>query len=369
MQLIPLKSRAVRRAIRELETPDCNSQLLIRTTRMNWKAHDLNRPRPPVIEPSAEPWSVEPSSDAVVLFDGTEKSLENWESQAGGSTKWIVRDGALEAVPGSGYVFTRMGFGDCQLHIEWAAPLPAEGVGQGRGNSGLFFMGLYEIQILDSYQNDTYPDGQAGSIYGQHPPLVNACRPPGHWQSYDLVFRRPHFRPDGSLLQPARVTLLHNGVLVQDAAELWGPTGWLQHDPYQAHGDRLPLSLQDHGNPVRFRNIWLRAISETAEVGSTVPTSEPVVRLTPVALTRYVGRYETEQGTACRFRIREVLQEHRLQCALYGDRWLDLVPHSTTEFSFRWTAGRIEFSVENEGTPASVWIQVAEKEIKARKVD
>jgi hypothetical protein len=158
---------------------------------------------------------------------------------------------------------TRRTFGDVQLHIEWATPAPPSGTGQDRGNSGVYLMGMYELQILDSYGNDTYPDGQAGSLYGQEPPLVNACRVPGAWQTYDIVFRRPRFAPDGKLVAPARITVLHNGVLVQDGAAFWGRTRHAARATYESHADRLPLSLQDHGNPTRFRNIWIRELAET----------------------------------------------------------------------------------------------------------
>ncbi len=164
----------------------------------------------------------------------------------------------MEVVPGSGGMETRQDFGDVQLHLEWKAPNPPAGQGQDRGNSGVFFMGRYEVQILDSYDNDTYPDGQAGAIYGQYPPLVNPVRPPGQWQSYDIVFRRPRFHPNGTLRAPARMTVVFNGVLVHDAAELVGPTSHHERLPYATHPDRLPLSLQDHGHPVRFRSIWIR---------------------------------------------------------------------------------------------------------------
>jgi hypothetical protein len=145
-----------------------------------------------------------------------------------------------------------------QLHVEWAAPSPPSGDGQNRGNSGVFLMGRYEVQVLDSYRNTTYPDGQAAALYGQYPPLVNASRPPGEWQTYDIVFRRPRFDANGKLLSKARVTVFHNGVLVQDAVELTGPTAHHARPAYSAHPDRLPILLQDHGDPVRYRNIWLR---------------------------------------------------------------------------------------------------------------
>src|SRR6266852_4748219 len=176
-----------------------------------WKIHDPDRPLPPVIEPgtaSTQDAPGRPPSDAVVLFDG--KDLSKWAHKDGSAAKWKVENG---------YIYTREAFGDCQLHVEFAEPVPPKGESQERGNSGVFLMGLYEIQVLDSYENKTYADGQAASVYGQYPPLVNASRAPGQWQSYDIVFRGPRFAKDGKLLGPARVTVLHDGVLVQDNVE------------------------------------------------------------------------------------------------------------------------------------------------------
>ncbi|MDQ6885918.1 MAG: DUF1080 domain-containing protein [Gemmatimonadota bacterium] len=228
---------------------------------MSWPIHDLSRPQPPKVDPGPAPSEQSPPpSDAVVLFDG--RAASEWVDSGGAPTRWMVHDGYLEAVPGSGSVRSRQSFGDCQLHIEWMTPTPPHGSGQERGNSGVFLMGIYEIQVLDSYDNVTYPDGQAAAVYGQYPPLVNASRPPGQWQSYDIAFRAPRFGPSGALLRPARVTVLHNGVLVQDDVELTGPTGHHVRPPYKAHAERLPLGLQDHENPVRFRNIWIRDLRD-----------------------------------------------------------------------------------------------------------
>jgi hypothetical protein len=202
-----------------------------------------------------------PPSDAIVLFDG--KDLSQWE---GG--QWQVKDGCMIAA-GDNNTWERQGlntkqaFGDCQLHIEWASPEKVEGVEQERGNSGVFIMGLYEVQILDSYENPTYRDGQAAAIYKQHPPLVNVCRKPGEWQTYDIVFEAPRFDAQGNLTRPAFVTVLHNGVLVQNHFEIQGATAWDQVPKYTAHASKLPLSLQYHHNPVRFRNIWIRELPPT----------------------------------------------------------------------------------------------------------
>ncbi len=220
--------------------------------------HDMERPRPPVVTPGNGTIGMTPPSDAVVLLEGSD--LGAWESADGGSARWTAGDGYVEVAPQTGAIRTKEAFGDVQLHLEWASPADAEGEGQDRGNSGLFFMSTYEVQILDSYDNDTYPDGQAASVYGQYPPLVNATRPPGAWQSYDVVFRRPHFDANGALVRPATITLFHNGVLVQDHVALVGPTSHKVRTPYEAHADALPIVLQDHGHRVRFRNVWVRRL-------------------------------------------------------------------------------------------------------------
>jgi len=226
-----------------------------------WKIHDRSRPLPPVIDPgtaSTQDASGRAPSDAVVLFDG--KDLSKWAHKDGSAAKWKVANGYAEVVPKTGYIYTRQVFGDCQLHVEFAEPLPPTDEDQGRGNSGVFLMGLYEIQVLDSYQNKTYADGQAAAVYGQYPPLVNAARPPGQWQSYDIVFHGPRFDAAGKLQRPARVTVFHNGVLVQDNVTPTGPTEHEARPPYKPTPEKLPLALQDHGDPVRYRNIWIREL-------------------------------------------------------------------------------------------------------------
>src|SRR5689334_14948075 len=228
----------------------------------NWLDHDRARPLPAVITPavpSTQDQVGKAPSDATVLFDG--KDLSQWASMDGSPTKWIVKDGYMECVKGSGYVRTLQNFGDCQLHIEWATPTPPHGEGQGRGNSGVF-LGLdrYEVQVLDSVENKTYADGSAASIYGQYPPLVNATLPPGQWQTYDIIWTAPRFDAEGKLLAKACVTIFHNGVLVQNNTEFTGPDPWIGRPAYSAHPERLPIAFQDHGNPVRFRNVWVREL-------------------------------------------------------------------------------------------------------------
>ncbi len=213
-------------------------------------------PVPPII--TANPGSV--PSDAIVLFDGN--SLDGWQPVRAGESGWKIVDGAMVIEPNAKPCdqVTKQTFGDIQLHLEFRTPAEVKGKSQERGNSGIYFMGLYELQVLDSYNNPTYVNGQAGSIYKQHPPLVNASRPPGEWQTYDAVFVAPRFAADGTLVTPARITALHNGVLVQHDSILKGPTVWRGQPAYKAHAEKLPLLLQDHRNPVSYRNIWVREL-------------------------------------------------------------------------------------------------------------
>ena len=221
---------------------------------------------PAIVTPGDTNKCAAPPSDAIVLFDGSEKTLnENWTDNKGAPSVWKVVDGALECVKKAGYIQTKQKFGSCQVHLEWASPAKVEGDGQGRGNSGVFLMSYYEVQILDTYENTTYADGQAGALYGRKKPLVNVCRKPGEWQSYDIIFHRPLFDSAGKITRRATFTVLHNGVLIQDHSTLSGGTGWNgphAASEYQAHPDKLPFTIQDHGNPVRFRNIWLRELND-----------------------------------------------------------------------------------------------------------
>jgi hypothetical protein len=199
-----------------------------------------------------------PPPDAIILFDG--KNLDKWVSSVNsGAARWTVSNGVLTVKSHAGAIRTKQSFGDCQLHIEWRTPTPAKGEGQGRGNSGIFLQSQYELQVLDSYKAETYSNGQAGSIYKQYPPLANACLPPGQWQSYDIFYKAPVFHEDGSLESPASITVVQNGILVQNNAAIKGKTLYVGHPWYEAHG-MLPLELQDHGNPVSYRNIWIREI-------------------------------------------------------------------------------------------------------------
>jgi len=218
-------------------------------TAREWKS-GIVWPEPPVVEPGPVG---SPPADAIVLFDG--KDLSQWN----GGQKWLVEDGV--ATSRGGGISTRQGFGDCQLHVEWASPSKVKGHGQGRGNSGIYMMGKYEVQILDSFENETYFDGQAGAIYKQSPPMVNACRPPGAWQTFEIIFRAPRFAEDGSVERPAAMTVLHNGLVIHSHFELAGATAWHKPPEYKPHPDKLPIHIQFHGNPVRFRNIWVRELA------------------------------------------------------------------------------------------------------------
>jgi len=199
-----------------------------------------------------------PPSDAIVLFDGTDFS--HWEDQKGGPVGWTIVDGAMQVKPKTGGIRTKRAFGDVQLHVEWATPAAVEGKGQERGNSGIFLMGQYEVQVLDSHENPTYFHGQAGAVYKQHAPLVNASRKPGEWQTYDIVFEAPAFNEHGKVVKRAQFTVFHNGVLVQHYAEVMGVTTHMGPPYYNAHSGKLPLGLQDHEDLVRFRNIWIREL-------------------------------------------------------------------------------------------------------------
>jgi hypothetical protein len=228
------------------------------------KVHETDptkQPQPKVVTP--KPYDAEAAkapAGAKILFDGTEATAKNWTATNGEPTKWKLVDGALESVRHGGYIQSKEQFGSCQLHIEFATPSEAKGNSQGRGNSGVFLMGQYEVQVLDSYENVTYPDGQCGALYGRAKPLVNASRKPGEWQTFDITFHRPLFNEKGEVTRPAKFHVLHNGELIHDKVELSGGTGWAgphAASEYKKHADKGPLQMQDHGNPVRFRNIWL----------------------------------------------------------------------------------------------------------------
>jgi len=315
-------------------------------------SHDRNIPPPPVVDPGypgTQDKSGKAPSDAVVLFAGGD--LSQWCDMEGKPTKWIVRDGVMECVKGSGYIRTLQNFGDCQLHVEWAAPTPAEGKGQGRGNSGVFLGGTrYEVQVLDSYQNKTYSDGSAASIYGQYAPLVNATRPPGQWQTYDILYTAPRFEPDGKLQSPARITVIHNGVLVQNNVEPTGPTGWIDRAPYSPHPVKQPIAFQDHGNPVRYRNVWVRELGDPGRSEYTLPKD---------LLDSYCGKYEGGP---------EVRREGNNLTADVGGAKLIFFAESPTKFFAKTTDVQLEFKAGAEGQSTEmIWSVGDEGERRAKK--
>jgi len=222
-----------------------------------WHVHDPNRAQPVIVTPGTT-FSAQatPPSDAIVLFNGTD--LSGWTDLKGQPAPWEIVDGAMVAKKSD--IRTKQEFGDIQLHVEFCEPVPAVDSGQGRGNSGVFFMGKFELQVLDCYGSKTYPDGQTAALYGQHPPLVNACRPPGEWQTYDAVFTAPRFTDSGDLKSPAWITVFHNGVVVQNHQAYLGPTGHKIFPKYAPMPATGPLALQFHNNPTKFRNIWVRPI-------------------------------------------------------------------------------------------------------------
>ena len=219
------------------------------------KLTEVWEPVPEVITPGE---ATAPPSDAIVLFDG--KNFNEWEGIKEVDVKWKLGDGAMTVVKKAGNIRTKKAFGSCQLHIEWRTPSVVKGEGQGRGNSGIFLQERYELQVLDSYENVTYSNGQAGSIYKQHIPLVNVCRKPGEWQTYDIIFTAPVFSEDGSIKTPAYFTVLQNGVLILNNVELRGSTAFIGEPTYEKHNVKEPLQLQDHGDAVSYRNIWIREL-------------------------------------------------------------------------------------------------------------
>jgi hypothetical protein len=220
-----------------------------------WHIHDGNRPQPRIVAPGATPGAA-PADATVLLGPGNDGSA--WQMTSGAALTWPLKDGVLQS--GKGMIETKAQFTDFQLHVEFATPKEVKGDGQGRGNSGVFLLGQFEVQVLDSYQNKTYPDGQAAAMYGQYPPLVNASRGPGEWQTYDIIFSAPRLSASGTVDKPAIVTVIHNGVVVHNATAYQGPTAHKVINPYVPASAKGPIRLQDHGNPVHFRNIWIREL-------------------------------------------------------------------------------------------------------------
>jgi hypothetical protein len=337
------------------------------STPNRWFQHDIRCPKAPVVAPVDNIATIPAPKDAVILFDGA--NLDAWQSLDGGSARWKVTGGFMEVAPGTGAIETKSKFGDVQLHVEWASPNPPVGTGQDRGNSGIFLMGEYELQVLDSYHADTYADGQAGAIYGQYPPLANASRPPGEWQTYDIAFRRPRFDQDGKLLEPARITLIHNGILIQNNEDLLGRTSWLQSLPYEAHPDRGPIQLQDHGHPVRFRNMWIRDLPERA-----LPTAQDLARPQIVSLTTQVlesltGQYAMGPNPDAPPVTISRSDGHLLVKLSFRPTPLVIEPISPTEFLMPHTDGRFTFQHDQEGRVTGVLFKIGDGERVMKKIN
>ncbi len=278
-----------------------------------WAIHDMNRPQPVRVEPGtfgSQEKPGTPPSDAVILFGGKAEDLEKWQADKTPeeATKWEVKDGVLQCVPGAGYIRTKEQWADCQLHIEWSAPTPPEGKSQGRGNSGVFLMGQVEVQVLDNYDNPTYADGFAGSVYGVNPPMANPLNKPGEWQTYDIVFRKPVFK-DGQEIDPGYLTVFVNGVLVQDHTALGGGGGHRARSKSRAFPDAGPLKLQDHGNPVRYRNIWYRPLPKRAIEGgdASVMSEEATAAKRAETAKKLRDEAASLQGQARTLRLMESL--------------------------------------------------------------
>lgn len=328
----------------------------------HWGIHDMNRPKPQVVVPgkaSTQDKAGTAPSDAIVLFNGN--GLGEWCSMEGEKPKWKATNDYMETVGGSGALRTWQAFGDCQLHVEWAAPTPAKGNGQGRGNSGIFLMGQYEIQVLDSYQNDTYADGQASAIYGQYPPLVNANRKPGEWQTYDIIFTRPRFKDSGELKSPAIVTVLLNGVLTQNHTKILGPTNWQNIGEYKKHPDKMFLALQDHSNPVRYRNMWIRELPE----GGHAQKGKKQIALPDNIMQKYVGQYKVGENG----KISVAIKDGQLYIQPNNNSWYPLNAHSKTEFSTSILAADVVFELDENGNPLSLIEYMGGGETKGIKLE
>lgn len=314
------------------------------TRHSGWKQHSMSRPKPAVVTPAKN--YGEPPADAVVLFSGN--SLDAFRTQSSKPAGWTLGDGYFEVKPGQGAIQTIAKFGDVQMHLEWASPNPAVGQGQDRGNSGVFFMGQFEVQVLDSFKADTYADGQAGAMYGQYPPLANAAKAPGEWQTYDIAFRRPRFDKQGNLTEPARLTLIHNGILVQNNEIFYGPTSWLHFDPYTKLPEKGPIEFQDHGHKVRFRNIWVRELADRP-----APTPEElkpieVIKVDPAYLKSLAGEYQLSNRPGGKPATVKAAEDHLL--VRYPNRLTEmkLVPVAKNRFQFTETDAQFEFSEDGQ---------------------
>lgn len=327
-------------------------------TPSGWRQHDVRRPKPPVVAPGSAVSESKAPADAVVLFDG--EDLDAWTSADGGKAAWKVADGAFEVAPGTGAIQTRESFGDVQLHVEWASPNPPRGKGQDRGNSGIFLMGKFELQVLDSYKADTYADGQAGALYGQYPPLYNASRPPGEWQTYDVAFHAPRFDASGTLLEPARMTVFFNGVLVENNEMLSGNTSWLEATPYEPGVVQGPIQLQDHDHPVRFRNIWLRKLPERPAPSPADRHEPQIVKLPDAELDALAGVYSTGADAHAMQVVMTRHGDHLFFKLPFRPSPLEIIPVSATRFEFPQTDGRFDFEKGPDGRVTGVRMTIGD---------
>jgi hypothetical protein len=316
-----------------------------------WRQHDTARPLPPRVDPASSRLPTPAPPDAVVLIPADGSSLDAWEHEDGGPAPWTVTDEAVVIAPGTGAIQTREAFGDLQLHLEWQPADEPHKTGQDRSNSGVFFLdGRYEVQILDTYDNQTYADGAAGAIYGQFPPLANALRPPGEWQAYDLFFRGPRFAADGTVQEPARLTVLLNGILIQNNEVLSGMTMWLESIPYEAHPPTGKILLQDHGSPVRFRNVWLRETPPRPAPPDGYGALDPVPLSGP-EYDRLTGAYDRGGGDL--FVIERTADGIGLSMP-WRPGILRLLPRSSTVFQLAATAGEVAFTLNDDGAPTAL---------------
>ena len=322
-----------------------------------WRQHDVSRPAPPRVEPAAT--YAAPPSDATVLIPAAPSgpgALAAWEAPGGGPAPWRVEGGAVVVEPGSGPIQTTADFGDLQLHVEWRAADEPEKTSQNRSNSGVFLIdGRYEVQILDTYDNATYADGTAGAIYGQFPPLAQALRPSGEWQAYDVFFRGPRFGPGGAVEEPARLTVLVNGVLVQNNEMLPGMTIWLESLPYAPHPRAGRIQLQDHGSPVQFRNLWVRESPDRPAPPAGYAAFD-AVDLTADQMDRLVGVYDRENDGG-QFVIERTATGLGLSMP-WRPGVLRMIPTSPTTFELAHTAGRFTFALGPDGAPTGLTFEM-----------